>query len=1300
MKRMWVVLWLFILIVSRATLAGANNKPQFEFGTIPSSECQASGPVVSCDIKFENTYSSPPLVFVMPTINPNRSNFDTKTTELPSDLRVWSVSTSKAQIKQRLSPHAKKCNYLQYNEEEERWQCIKSSKGIEVNFIDAPMENIDYLVIEEGVLEFDNGAKIVAGLLSTKTTISGKKGGGDGTPVSFGTYGLTSSFNEAPGVLVQLQSRNNEADNQPLWLTASAKDLKRNGFTALLERSEVTNNALLSNPEDVAFVAGLGEGFVNGRKFWLGQGATQNTLNLDDKVIKPITEGCKQVINFTETGFRKVPTLIASKSARNGPNGGWLRRCSVSKTGVSLINEEDMQKDPERSHTLEPFSYFLFDKPETEGVCRLFPSPAQTWNGNQDALLEIGNTANISGAPILNGRRYLGFPQSDITDNKRRGCDGRECFGATGLQVERPQLESFQTPDSGLEVVTVGKHQSRTFQNNESIGRLSIDKHGVAKFKTGTYWIDSINVNGNIQIPDEEVVEIHTKGFALSNGSTFSQLGKGQLVVYVHDLTYNNSVIHDRVDLANNSQFIGLLYSEKDVILSNDALVEGAVTARKIKLHNGSEIIASNQCFEPMDDYKLTLSPESDLALMCGDDAPVFTVQTTNNNVTESLSVGIEITPNANNFNIEVLPNFGMGNYPDFKSNSSGILKLKVTPKDTAKIDLSTEYQLIATLKNDINQYAHSQFKFVPFKFDVKDQAVVAGQVTNNVVAKVLACDDSEQLVAQNYTGTPNISHEVQRPNVAIAKKGILNYAPIFEGGDQGVSKDELTISESGEFLVTLNDRFECSEYKGCPLSGYYNLNGTFMVKSRPWKIAICDVVQTSNPANSNPATTSAESGFMSAGESFNVTYKPILHPDSKGSTTNKCEYPLTGNYSLDNGPLVLSHSVVYPASLSAAIGVLTPSSVIGFEPKHPTKTVNHVWNEVGTLQIQTTARYLEMDVDVDTQNIGRFYPAHLKMMPVAEQWKYVDGHEGFAYMSQPVRHSFKVEAQNVAGEPTSNYGLFSDELIADLQYFAQSQPSGDSLFDRVLVAGKPNFGSWKEHEFRNDDTSALELSFNDFSFVKNSVKTTPLTTQPDGPFNAANAVFGLRITDDPDGIRFSNGDLEAAFPSQPEFRYGRMRLQDVGSVTEVSDLSVPLKVEYWQHHRFVTNTDDNSSNFDANDYCRQVIWSESGTTTSVQFKGEGAVSSGESSKLLINQNSTNREQVRVWARIDSAPPVKLADENSIECFTDGAMPNRPWLRYNWREIGDEDPSSVITFGIYRGNDRIIFRGEPGLFAH
>ncbi|WP_241545734.1 hypothetical protein, partial [Vibrio vulnificus] len=58
-----------------------NYNPQFEFGTIPADKCTVSGPAVSCNIVFQNTYTSPPLVFVMSTINANRSNFNTKTTE-------------------------------------------------------------------------------------------------------------------------------------------------------------------------------------------------------------------------------------------------------------------------------------------------------------------------------------------------------------------------------------------------------------------------------------------------------------------------------------------------------------------------------------------------------------------------------------------------------------------------------------------------------------------------------------------------------------------------------------------------------------------------------------------------------------------------------------------------------------------------------------------------------------------------------------------------------------------------------------------------------------------------------------------------------------------------------------------------------------------------------------------------------------------------------------------------------------------------------------------------------------------
>ncbi|MDN3684199.1 hypothetical protein QW180_12040 [Vibrio sinaloensis] len=76
--------------------------------------------------------------------------------------------------------------------------------------------------------------------------------------------------------------------------------------------------------------------------------------------------------------------------------------------------------------------------------------------------------------------------------------------------------------------------------------------------------------------------------------------------------------------------------------------------------------------------------------------------------------------------------------------------------------------------------------------------------------------------------------------------------------------------------------------------------------------------------------------------------------------------------------------------------------------------------------------------------------------------------------------------------------------------------------------------------------------------------------TDPDGPFNSANARFGLAIEDSTDTIQFktsdSNGDTfsdDVVFPSQPEFRYGRMHLFDGGTVTGQTGLAIPLQVEF-----------------------------------------------------------------------------------------------------------------------------------------
>ncbi|MEG3695374.1 DUF6701 domain-containing protein [Vibrio coralliirubri] len=1293
---------LVALFLSPLVQANINTNPQFEFGTIPADKCTISGASVSCELDFGNTYTSPPLVFVMATVNSSRSNFNSNTTEYPSDLRVMSVSTSGASVKQLLPPTTKACVRMKPG-----GKCgnPNDSGHKAVTYVDAPMENIDYLVIEPGVLEFDNGAKIVAGEVSYDKTYSNAGGGLENShkTVRFSDFGLNQSFSSSPGVLVQIQTVQNSINGSPLWLTPIALNPYRSSFSLVLDRSEVSRNSYSITPEKVGFVAGLGQGFVNGRKFWLGQGSTKQTSTLNDDIIKPITEGCKLVSLFSVSGFTSTPTLLASKRTRKGNNGGWLRRCSVSKTGVSLINEEDMTRDPERGHVVEPFSYFLFDKPPLSEICELFPSPAQTWTSNNQASITIENNANISGAPISGGKRYIGFAQSDVTDRKSKGCDGTECFGDTGLRVTKQQLESFQAPDSGLETVTVQNNQTRIFQNNESIGTLTINNNATLVFKTGTYWIDSIYAIGDIEIPPGNAVEIHTKGFALSNGSNFSALDNGELTVYVHDLSYNGDVIHSWVDLASNSKFVGLLYSEKNVILSSNAVVEGAVTAKSITLNNGSEIIATNKCFEPADDYEIDISPATDLALMCGDDSPQFTINTSNNSVVESLGVTIDITPTPEEFDVSVSK--GTGAYPNYVSNEDGELTLKVVAKDTANIDFDTGYKLTATLVDDSGKEVESQFKFVPFKFSLVDGStptnrldVIAGQATPTVT-KVLACDSGDSIVvAENYIGEAGdevtIAHELD--SSWSGSGGSLTYLPEFK---KGSASTDLTISESGLFNVTLKDNsFDCTGFAGCPEDGSYDVEGSFSVYSRPWKLAIC--TSKSSDGNSNEKDSDS---FSSAGESFDVYARPIKHTNSSAVCTN--DNLLTNNYFKSTASVEVTTTLDTPlitVYLDAKLGDLTPVAQLtkqissNDQANKGYKFESLKYSEAGSFNFiatETGSFYGSILGGFSgSKSIGRFYPKFF--VQGTPEWN-VANQNDIAYLSQPYDSTVHqvypmASGESGVGNALNNYRFFHSDLQAE--FGVLDDTAIDNRF--LLDTGAGTWSTDRKHWLLNDSAAVLER-----------VTDSDSVSRKDNPFNTSDANstvthFGLTV-DGADPVSFTDSDPvtdSAAFPVQPPARYGRMALDDIGGNSGTT-LTVPLRAEFWDGSEFVVNEDDDRSTFNSSNTCKQVIWhSEGVTTTLASLSGSGSVDDGEED-VTANQNTpagtdAPREQVRLWLRMDASEPDSDGG-NNISCS--GGDQDQPWLRYNWRQLGDEDPSTVVTFGIYRGNDRVFYRGESGL---
>ncbi|GAM67496.1 MSHA biogenesis protein mshQ [Vibrio sp. JCM 19236] len=208
-------------------------------------------------------------------------------------------------------------------------------------------------------------------------------------------------------------------------------------------------------------------------------------------------------------------------------------------------------------------------------------------------------------------------------------------------------------------------------------------------------------------------------------------------------------------------------------------------------------------------------------------------------------------------------------------------------------------------------------------------------------------------------------------------------------------------------------------------------------------------------------------------------------------------------------------------------------------------------------------------------------------------------------------------------------------------------------------------------------------------------------TTTPDGPYNSENAEFGLVVSKIVDNVNFNTLDLDdrgVKFTQQPDFRYGRMSLQDIGGNSD-QDIDIPLRTEFWDsaERSFITNSDDRRSSYLSNQrYCRQTLWSNEGASNA-SLVGNGAVDEGLDDNLSATHtanSTTHRSQVRLWLRQGTTSPQ--VGESGVDCSNGGSYTDQPWLQYNWRNVGDEDPSTVVTFGTFRGNDRIIFRGERG----
>ena len=379
---------------------------------------------------------------------------------------------------------------------------------------------------------------------------------------------------------------------------------------------------------------------------------------------------------------------------------------------------------------------------------------------------------------------------------------------------------------------------------------------------------------------------------------------------------------------------------------------------------------------------------------------------------------------------------------------------------------------------------------------------------------------------------------------------------------------------------------------------------------------------------------------------------------------------------------LAINRTLVLPTLASGGIaGSLTATQVkssitegffsAGITDGNP--AVNLSWDEVGIIDIDVSLNNYLLATGANIQgrqaNVGRFYPAQFTMLAGSSM---TNACTGFSYMGQTVGMSFTLEAQNSANSKTQNYhgDFVKMNPLNDIDLVAENANDGGSYQARLLGFGST---SWNRGEYLLADTG-------DFSRA----------AAPDGPYQTLQV--GLQLSDNDGGLTLLTGldmkanaitncgvvgDCDAKLIGDLDLRFGQLKLSNVFG-PETSYLDMNVQTEYFDGTGFILNTDDNSLSCTSLQVSSPPLSAVAGSWADNLADGDSIIS--------LNSNITAGIGV---IRFGAAG---VGNEGSViyQYSVDSWLQTENTGNANY----DDNPKGKITFGQFRGNDRMIYWRE------
>lgn len=410
-------------------------------------------------------------------------------------------------------------------------------------------------------------------------------------------------------------------------------------------------------------------------------------------------------------------------------------------------------------------------------------------------------------------------------------------------------------------------------------------------------------------------------------------------------------------------------------------------------------------------------------------------------------------------------------------------------------------------------------------------------------------------------------------------------------------------------------------------------------------------------------------SGFKKAGEDFEITVS------AQGWRSDGDADMCDNNFLLSNfnGAVNVSSSLLAPSPGDA--GALSASSVTLGSGSY---TGNINWSEVGVLNIVAGGNtYLSNALPSNTSHeFGRFYPNDFSVSN-AQSGSFMNSNSGFSYIGEldisgdggiqyNVEPSFDFVVRNVQGGTVKNYlqGSFYKNPTANIN-ITSSVIGADGLTPLTVTSVLNDFNvtydavtgiysatlNSADHFVFDRDANALVAPFN------NDIQLN-LTNLSDEDVPSVLSVNGLTFN-----------------PTGGEVRFGRLFIHNAYG-PETNAVEQAWQTEYFDGSTFLVNTDDDNTTYDFSG------------VNSITVVDVGDVSDPfQSTDSTITADTGAFSQGRTTAIWSATVGQRYGTLNFIYTV-------QPWLTYDWSGTGFEDPNANVSFGQYRGIDKVIYWKE------